>query len=1329
MRRFLRTKTWLALFLAGAFLHAGVARAENFSQGDYIIPMDSTWQPYDLGSCAETDYGIFQAYGLVYKLLDAGVTVYWAINQSPSRVGTADPNYPDITLTGTAPLVELHTNSDTRGSTGLGAATTINYFGGPFIINVQNPTIKTKVDGVIAAWVANPANSRVNNCNPPAKHVSIHVAKADFSAPVARTMSGTPPRIAVLGAGATDILKGYLYIAGLGAASSGMYGVVTPEQIIAGALDKVGDEYPYQALWAPHWTGSGVYTSNSWDSTKLVYGGTSGVLTELGNIVALSADNRTITTDVNTVYDKLAVGDNVAFLNENEAVVFQKTVTFKDKANKKITVTPAITAGELSEISGIQQVFVLIDGGSTTSILKVKVWDTAFAVGMPVTVTTKAPYTTVGTGTITALDQGARKVTITPALPIVPPKDYAFWYPKPVFFGSVHMLSGATVSDDEVVKKVTEFLKGGNGLFAECASITVFEGSPYGRYLSTRLAGTYINLGGNANLSPNGLDPRSTMTAFTVDPTSPFAQVGDFPFYNTGGHTHNFKAINGNGTLEPAATYPGSAYFSGTNRIVTLTDTTQSKTGGPATWYNSGWDAAVGGHMWGQKDKGYVVYMGGHKYVSGSGSSADGTYSGIEPDAGADPNNNGLGGVAGIRIVLNTLLNMKYELQPKEYVRSSPVVTADKQMFLGSFESPGNKGHFRSYNALASDIKAPGYTFYDAATMFPSADGRRLYYQNPSSTVLKPFTTTNLYADYAGAFTGMTAQAKEALVNRYRGKTAKVNPVTGAYQVDGSGNLIYDESWKLGPVQYSTPGLVGYSSNVEGGATRPRVAYVVDGWGVLHAFFAPEIPRPPDAAPAITASWTASDFANAVAANPGKYKLSGTLNAGGAGNVTLTALEPGAEIYGWVTDNQELNYLKDFGTWHTKGISASPKSADVMIEVATGLKKYRTLLVVPQGEGTTNVPVLDVTDPLKPTLKYVLKSTSSGDAYSHIGHSKSFAIGRVYVNDGTTVGLRTYLFYATESMEKSSGVTVPGITMAAVDLDSGTVAWRVTMPYDNTSISNDIPAGPSIVDANGDGIIDYVFAGDYEGRVWGLHASQTGKTDSYGNPVPGGESIFGKIFSSPVPLANLGAAEPVGVVPTVYKEGYRLNVVFGTGGTDWAPSKNPSTGADVFYNVYSYDANKAVSSPSLSSGGATQQWIYTLPAGEKVYAGIVKTGPYLFLGTAYGTALNKSDPAADIPLTAAQSGHLIVLQSTGATDGITRQVASVEVGKMVAAVDVRHGKVYYAALGASGAGTTDTATRVEIRNITGLGTANASLIGNQGGPGNRIEVLYWNEIR
>ena len=333
MRRYKRTKTWLALCLVGMFLHAGAASAENFSEGDYIIPMDSVLQPYNLGSCDVTDYGVFQAYGLVYRLLDAGVTVYWGINQSPDRVGTYDTNYPDIRITGEAPLVELHTNSDTRGSTGITTATTINYFGGPFVINVQKPSTKAFVDNVIATWVADPANWKVNGCNTPdARHISIHVAKKDFTVPVARIMRGTPPRLALLGAGATDILTGYIYIAGLGSYASSLFTEVTPDEIIAGALDPVDGEYPYQILWAPHWTGSGLYTSSSWDEDARVYGGGGGdVATSLGEIVTVSSDNVTITTDNDDGYDELSVGDTVLVLDANEDIVFQKTVSRKVK--------------------------------------------------------------------------------------------------------------------------------------------------------------------------------------------------------------------------------------------------------------------------------------------------------------------------------------------------------------------------------------------------------------------------------------------------------------------------------------------------------------------------------------------------------------------------------------------------------------------------------------------------------------------------------------------------------------------------------------------------------------------------------------------------------------------------------------------------------------------------------------------------------------------------------------------------------------------------------------------------------------------------------------
>jgi len=1328
------THILVAVLLLLALLAPGAAQADYFSAGDYIIPMDNTLQPYAYSSStpANNDFGIFQAYGLVYKLLDNGVTVYWIINQSPSRTGAYNANYPDITLTGSTTPVTAHSNSDPRG---FPTATTLNYYGGPFVINVQNPATKAKVDAVIATWVADPANARVNGAPSNVKHVSIHVAKASFSAPVGRVLRGTPPKIALLDPGGTvDILRGYLYIAGLGSTTNTIYDQVSPNQVANGVLDKINNEYPYTVLWAPHWTGTDYYTKDTWNSTSLNYPGTKSLAPKsLGNIVAVSSDNLTITTDASTNFGWLIAVDNVIFYNASLVEAFQKSIAGWDATNKTINVSPALTAADKLKIGGNTKGTLPVSSINDVHTLTLTGSDPGLVAGLAVTIydgTGNVKLTTTATGVVVSGGKNpGTVVTLLGSLPDTKSAKTLGWTGAFAWTGSVGLAAGTLVDDDLVVLKVAQFLEGGNVLFAECASIEVFEGSPFGRFLSTRFAGVHSDPGGHANLAFNGLAPKSTMVATQLNPSSPFAQVGDFSYFNTGGHLHNWKAINSAGKIDNAATYPGSSYYSDTSRFVHLADSTQTaydKGSGPATWYNSGWDVAVAGHYRGDVSKGYVFYLGGHTYVNNKFTgNANGTFTGLYPNADADSSTDQRGGVAGIRYVLNTLLNLNYEVQPREFVRSSPVATADSQLFLGSFEYPGYKGHFRSYNALATDVSAGTYTFYDTATRFPidsatnapAADSRRLYYKAPASNTFKVFDNTNLVADYSGAFTGMNADDKAALVNRYRGKEAQINQATGSYKkVDGS--LVYDESWKLGPIHYSTPAIVGYSSNVEGGTTRPRVAYVVDGWGVLHAFFAPVIPNPPATTPVITAAWDNTTFAN------NSYNLSTIpghlLNVSGAGAVTLTNVKPGEEIYGWVTDNHELNYLKDFGSWYSKGISSSPKTADLLMDVGGNVKRYRTILAIPQGEGTTDVPVLDVTDPLTPTLKYILDNTTAGTGYSHIGHSRSFAIGKVWVNDGTTTAIRNYLFYATESMEGS-----PGITMAAVDLDNNSVAWRVTMPYDNSSTPNNIPGGPSIVDADGDGIIDYAFAADYEGRVWEMYAATRSST------WLGGTSNFGGRNSTAIPLAKVGvgSSEPIGIVPTVYREGDRLNVVFGTGGTDWAPSVNPSTGAPVYYHVYSYDANAPLSHPSISTGGATQQWVYDLPAGEKVYGNIVKAGPYLFLGTAYGTALNKTDPTADIPTSMAQSGHLIILQSTGATTDaggstITREVANIQVGKMVAAVDIRGGKVFYTALT-----TGEAPTNIMLQNITGIGSANAALIGNQGGPGNRIEVLYWKEVQ
>ncbi len=56
--------------------------AATFSANSLIIPMDTTYQ----------NYGMFKAYGLVYKLLQNGIPVSWAIGnpKTPDTFGGVD---------------------------------------------------------------------------------------------------------------------------------------------------------------------------------------------------------------------------------------------------------------------------------------------------------------------------------------------------------------------------------------------------------------------------------------------------------------------------------------------------------------------------------------------------------------------------------------------------------------------------------------------------------------------------------------------------------------------------------------------------------------------------------------------------------------------------------------------------------------------------------------------------------------------------------------------------------------------------------------------------------------------------------------------------------------------------------------------------------------------------------------------------------------------------------------------------------------------------------------------------------------------------------------
>lgn len=201
----------------------------NFPAGSWIIPMDNPYQP-------EADQGLFEAYGLVWELLANGVTVHWIIDSTKMASSAVDLTVFDIA---TNPVVkEVGHGGGTSPIAGV--TNFVHYVGGPWVIDAAD-VAKAMVVLQDAAW----------------NQVNIHEAQVAFSANVQRTLSGTPPKIALMNdtesttsGNAIKILASYLVLANI---CGDAYELVTPNQIRDGILQRPND--PFTLLWAPHWAG------------------------------------------------------------------------------------------------------------------------------------------------------------------------------------------------------------------------------------------------------------------------------------------------------------------------------------------------------------------------------------------------------------------------------------------------------------------------------------------------------------------------------------------------------------------------------------------------------------------------------------------------------------------------------------------------------------------------------------------------------------------------------------------------------------------------------------------------------------------------------------------------------------------------------------------------------------------------------------------------------------------------------------------------------------------------------------------------------------------
>ena len=218
------------LTAAGCLFAASRASAApvTFESGSLILPMDVDYQ----------DAGMLQAFGLLDKLLRAGVPVSWCIKTPKVVVDVATGKFEDD-FNATA--------KDFKSGTALAAH---GYRGGPFVIAKADAATAAPI---VTAWQTAHAAT------------AVHVASASFTANVRRYLTAAP-RIAVLGDGNQGIAFSYLNAAGIPDDSGALWtnaslNLLTPAQVSGptttshtdGALFRSSGVPAYCEIMTMHW--------------------------------------------------------------------------------------------------------------------------------------------------------------------------------------------------------------------------------------------------------------------------------------------------------------------------------------------------------------------------------------------------------------------------------------------------------------------------------------------------------------------------------------------------------------------------------------------------------------------------------------------------------------------------------------------------------------------------------------------------------------------------------------------------------------------------------------------------------------------------------------------------------------------------------------------------------------------------------------------------------------------------------------------------------------------------------------------------------------------
>ena len=333
----------------------------------------------------------------------------------------------------------------------------------------------------------------------------------------------------------------------------------------------------------------------------------------------------------------------------------------------------------------------------------------------------------------------------------------------------------------------------------------------------------------------------------------------------------------------------------------------------------------------------------------------------------------------------------------------------------------------------------------------------------------------------------------------------------------------------------------------------------------------------------------------------------------------------GKELWAYIPGNLVSRLKNNYLSGDDQAfVDASPTVSDVEMKV-NGVWTWKTILLSAEGNGGDTVFCLDVTDTAQPPT--FLWEFSDPDLFRSRSSPSVSVIGRTIYN-----GERKWVAFFVSG--KTNANVFPSIYM--IDIADGSVLKRIFLDSKADGI-NGIPSGqPAIVDSDGNGYIDRIYIGTDKGYLYKVTIpDDPSKSSAYG--------ITNCVINTNIDSAthrNPIYASPAVVVQNTYDDlgeikDYKIKIMFGT-------SDSPYIDHENLPGPYHFFAYVDTAKKTDTCGAASLEWLYQLPAGERVFASAFAAAGTVYFGTATSET---EDPCAGSGAAnvASNAGHLYAM--------------------------------------------------------------------------------------